>query len=414
MKKSSAHKLALAITASILAAGGAQAYDLTFGTNLPPVTVHGFASQGFLYSSDYNYLAPDTKNGSFQFSEFGLNVSMNPFPRTRIAVQGFDFDVGDVGQYDPFLDYALIEYTFNDEVGLRAGRIRRPAGIYNAIQDIDLARTYVLLPQGMYDARWRDWSAGLDGGEVFGSIPLSKAGSASYEAYAGMATMQENGGIARDIDNESGTSVDTMDSTPTYGCQLWYNPPVDGLRFGVSLTYMSDFGFTSSGTQEIPIPVAPNVYMDFPGAVSTHTVGNVLIQQYSAEYLWRNWTFQAEYYTYDYTAYSYTHIYVPAIQHTIYAAPPTQDNPATWYVAASRRFNKYVELGTYYTMYQDMGQKQNDATLSLRLDLRDWWIFKVEGHYIEGTGLLRDNADNPHQSQNSGWFMLAVKTTVSF
>jgi hypothetical protein len=395
------------------AAYGASAYEVPltfFGTNTPPLEFHGFASQGFLLSSDYNYLANDTKNGSFQFSEVGLNVSMNPFPHTRIAVQGFDFDVGNVGQYDPFLDYALIEYTVNDALGIRAGRIRRPAGIYNDIQDIDLARTFVLLPQGMYDARWRDWSAGLDGGELFGEFKLPKVGSLTYAAYAGMVNMQENGGVARYAADASAINVDSMDDTPTFGGQLWYNTPLDGLRVGANVTYMNDFGFT--GNVLSPIPVAPGVVL--PGNVSLHDVGNVLFQQFSVEYLWRDWTFQAEYYTYNFTGWTHEQIYLPAVHKTIPALRAAGDNPDTWYAAVSRRLNKHVELGAYYTMWEDAGLKQNDLALSLRLDLKDWWIFKIEGHYIEGTGLLRDSADNPHQSNNSGWFMLAVKTTVSF
>ena len=62
-----------------------------------------------------------------------------------------------IAEYDLVLDYAQVEYTFSDMFGVRAGRIRRPVGIYNHIQDVDLARTFVLLPQGMYDARWRDF-----------------------------------------------------------------------------------------------------------------------------------------------------------------------------------------------------------------------------------------------------------------
>ncbi len=64
---------------------------------LPAITFHGFASQGFIDTSSYNYLAADTKGGSFEFSEFGLNASASPFERTRIAAQAFMFDVGDVG-----------------------------------------------------------------------------------------------------------------------------------------------------------------------------------------------------------------------------------------------------------------------------------------------------------------------------
>jgi hypothetical protein len=51
--------------------------------------------------------------------------------------------------------------------------------------------------------------------------------------------------------------------------------------------------------------------------------------------------------------------------------------------------------------------------LSFRFDPTDWWIFKVEGHYIRGTGLLDDN-NQPTPQDDRGWFMLAVKTTFSF
>jgi hypothetical protein len=391
MNKTSAHKLALSITSTILAACAAQAYDLNLGTNIPPITVHGLASQGYLLSSDYNYLANDTKNGSFQYSEFGLNLSMNPFPHTRVAVQGYDFDVGNAGQYDPFLDYALIEYTVNDEFGIRAGRIRRPSGIYNAIQDIDLARTFVLLPQGIYDSRWRDWSAGLDGAEVFGEIPLHKLGSLSYELYGGQVEMEENGGIARYIDGTGTSVVDTLDDCPSYGGQVWWNTPLDGLRFGASFSYLSNFGFTLTPAG-LPITV--------------HSIGDSVTQQYSAEYLWKNWTFQAEFYTYDFTGTQYYSAFLPP--------SGTSDNPDSWYGAVSYRINKYAQVGTYYSSFLDGSQKQNDIALSLRLDLTDWWVFKIEGHAINGTGLLRDQQDNPHTSDNSYWYMLAVKTTFSF
>ena len=113
-------------------------------------------------------------------------TSVNPFPRTHIAVQSCAlFDVGDAGQYRPFLDYASVDYTFNDYIGVRGGRIRKPGGIYNHIQDVDLARTFVMLPQGVYDARFRDLSATIDGRELFGNVPLGKVGGLSYELYAG-------------------------------------------------------------------------------------------------------------------------------------------------------------------------------------------------------------------------------------
>jgi hypothetical protein len=130
-----------------------------------------------------------------------------------------------------------------------------------------------------------------------------------------------------------------------------------------------------------------------------------LLQQYSAEYLWKAWTFQSEFFFVDYHP---------------EAAGMSDTHSFTWYGSAAYRFNKWFEAGGYYTEYYgDTTQPDNslfyqkDAALALRFDATEWWTFKIEGHYIRGTGLLQDNADNLVQRGN-GWWMLAVKTTFSF
>jgi hypothetical protein len=402
-KQRSTHKTALAITASILAACSASAYEVPltyFGTNMPPLDFHGFASQGLLYSSGYNYLTPNTKEGSTEFSEAGLNVLMNPFPRTRITAQGFLFDVGDAGNYQPFLDYASAEYTFSDYIGLRAGRIRKPGGIYNDIQDVDLARTFVLLPQGIYDARFRDLSCSLDGGAIFGNIPLSKAGGLSYEAYAGFINIAPDSGVANIINNSlpPGGKLTSFDQMSTAGSQLWWNTPVNGLRFGASFEYIFNFDYNLTVPTGAPPP--------YPASVALRSTGPITLQQYSAEYLWKNWTFQAEYYNLQLSQDAGT-------THSFIA-------DEAWYGSAAYRVNKWLEVGGYYTEYYNgaaltapSDASQKDLALSFRFDPTDWWVIKVEGHYLRGTALLDDNASNPVRNDNN-WFMLAVKTTFSF
>jgi hypothetical protein len=364
-----------------------------FGTNMPPLDFHGFVSQGFLYSSAYDYLGESSK-GSFEYTEAALNVSFNPLPRTRFAAQAFTYDVGEAGRYDVVLDYALAEYTFNDYFGVRAGRIRRPEGIYNDIQDVDVARTFVLLPQGMYDARWRDFYVSMDGGEFFGTIPLKQAGSLSYEIYAGLVRPTENGGVALLLRSSlpAFVQLNSISSDEIYGGQLWWNTPVDGLRFGAAGGFVPSVDYTTT-IQTTGGPIHPD----------NRTAA--VFEQYSAEYLWKSWTFDAEAYFRD----SY-----PA------AGGIPDAHTLDWYASAAYRFNKWFEAGAYYTeYYSQLNQTgnsllyQKDAALAVRFDATAWWTFKVEGHYIRGTGLLEDNADNPVQT-DKGWFMLVVKTTFSF
>jgi hypothetical protein len=380
-----------------VAAGRLEAWEMNLGKDLPSLDFHGFASQGFLYSGKYNYLGKSSQ-GSFKFTEVGLNVSFNPFPRTRIAAQGFSYDVGPAGEYDVVLDYALAEYTFNDYFGIRAGRIRKPEGIYNDIQDVDVARTFVLLPQGMYNARWRDFYVSMDGGEIFGTIPLNLAGTLSYEFYYGIENPKLNGGLSLQKANLPPYSpLIALNSPEIGGGQIWWNTPLAGLRAGVALNYVRDLTFTVANGRQ--------------------SDGSPFTQHYSLEYIWKSWTFQAEYLrfkiNYDNTGGG--------------ARPSTKlIEPDTWYVSAAYRFNKRFEAGTYYTeYYADVHNRsgtglqfpsdaaQKDAALALRFDITDRWIFKVEGHYIMGTAQLLDNSNNRSRSDD-GWWMVALKTTISF
>jgi len=387
--KQTAHKLILSLTATILAAGGARAYDVSLSTNLPPIDFHGFASQGFLDSSTYNYLG-DTTHGSFLFTEAGVNASLNPFPRTRITAQAFTYDMGqDVGKYDVVLDYASVEYTINDQFGVRAGRIRRPEGIYNSIQDVDLARTFVLLPQGVYDARWRDFYVSMDGGEVFGDISLGKSGDLSYDAFGGVFRPQVDGGLGKKIGNQvpSFVKLDSFGADPQSGLQLWWNTPVNGFRVGATGGYNFDLNFDTTAFGQT--------------SLNHFTVPFV---QGSVEYLWKSWTFQSEYFTY-----------------WVDPANGGSDHDDAWYADVAYRFNKKVEVGIYYSENDnDVNQRANpsqyqkDVALAVRFDPTSWWIFKVEGHCIHGTGLVDQSSNEPNLNSGKPWYMLAVKTTISF
>lgn len=382
--------------------------DLRLG-RLPPITFHGFASQGLLTSTDYNYLGKTAHGlGSAEFNEFGLNASISPLPRTRIAAQAFMFDIGNVGNYSPTLDYALVDYNVCDEFGVRGGRIRKPQGIYNHIQDIDVARTSVLLPQGMYDARYRDFSGTIDGGSLYGNVALGKAGSLSYEAFCGMVNLSEEGGVARllqdNLNRAPISSYGQVNGFPQAGVQLWWMTPLQGLRAGVSLKQAYDFSYD----YRVNPPFGP-------GGIRTEM--NVPSEQYSLEYQYKSWTFQAEYGNQN------------SLAHNIVGGNVVSHNRTrsdTWYVGAAYRFNKWFEVGSYYTeFYSNVDHRsgsgmavpsdayQKDATLSLRFDPKPWWTIKLEGHAINGTGLLYNNHNNPVRNDDT-WFMLAAKTTFSF
>jgi hypothetical protein len=60
--------------------------------------VHAFVSQGFLKSTDNDFLA-DSSRGSFEFFEAGLNVSRAMSDQLRLGMQLFSRDLGPNGDY---------------------------------------------------------------------------------------------------------------------------------------------------------------------------------------------------------------------------------------------------------------------------------------------------------------------------
>ena len=61
------------------------AQDFKIGNR--PVQVHGFASQGYAYSNENNFLTMNTSHGSPAFTEGALNLSMPITDKFRVGGQ---------------------------------------------------------------------------------------------------------------------------------------------------------------------------------------------------------------------------------------------------------------------------------------------------------------------------------------
>ncbi|MGB5159306.1 hypothetical protein [Desulfobacterium sp. N47] len=99
-------KRILIIIAAFMTIGwGSQAVAVEMDA-LGGVSIHGFISQGFLTSGEYNYLAHNSKTGSFEYNEMGINFSKQVTDKLRIGAQIFSRDLGDVGNNKVTIDWA--------------------------------------------------------------------------------------------------------------------------------------------------------------------------------------------------------------------------------------------------------------------------------------------------------------------
>ena len=63
------------------------------------VQFHSFASQGFAYSNQNNYLTMDTSCGSFAMTDVGVNISTQLTDRFRVGAQFYDRNLGKARQF---------------------------------------------------------------------------------------------------------------------------------------------------------------------------------------------------------------------------------------------------------------------------------------------------------------------------
>ncbi len=155
-------------------AGAARAFDVE------EIEIHGFASTGYIKTDHNNYLVL-SEDGSFEFNEAGLNVTTALSENLRVGVQLFSRDLGDVGNNDIELDWALLDYHWNEALGLRVGRIKIPMGLYNDTRDYDLLRTSILLPQGLYNVYFREAEIAYQGAGLYGNLALAAGGRLGYD-----------------------------------------------------------------------------------------------------------------------------------------------------------------------------------------------------------------------------------------
>src|SRR5262245_22971410 len=208
------------------------------------IAVHGFASQGALLSTGNNYLA-ESKRGSFEMAEVGINFTKQLTDQLRFGVQLFARDLGAIGNYSAKFDWFYLDYHWRDWLGIRAGRVKTPFGLYNEINDIDQERVPILLPQSTYPVTSRDFLLAQTGVELYGQVDLDIVGSLEYVGYAGTYFLDTS-------TTSPASPFQVLNFTTPYvvGGRLMWNTPLEGLRAGFSIQNLKlDGDFLISGSK---------------------------------------------------------------------------------------------------------------------------------------------------------------------
>ena len=160
----------------------------------PELQLHGFATQGYVNTTDNRFFG-DSEEGSFDFTELGLNASYRATPSILLSGQLLSRSAGDMYDGSPTVDYALVDWNpVNNErhsFGVIAGRIKNTLGLYNDTRDVAFTRPSIFLPQQVYFDAVRNLFLSADGMHVYGTFhdPL---GTLSVNAGVGTIPVDKN------------------------------------------------------------------------------------------------------------------------------------------------------------------------------------------------------------------------------
>jgi hypothetical protein len=356
-------------------------FDFTIGPS--QVQIHSFASQGFGYSNDNNYLTMKTSQGSFAMTDGGINASMRLTDKFRIGAQVYSRNIGNLGAWHPQLDWAVADYRFTDWFGIRGGVVKTVFGLAADTQDMEFLHTFALMPQSVYPTDLRDALLRHRGGDIYGEIPLNRLGSLSYTVYAGQRKDSRDGGYPY-LESVFGVKFDSFGGLDV-GQDLRWHTPLKGLLAGAShlstsLTGRGSWTSAPPGQPPVTIPYEEHSNRNWTNQFyGQYSHGNF---QLAAEYR-RNW---------------FDQVFLNEL------AQVTTDARG-WYTSATYRVSKRLELGAYYSRWMVSwavslpGQVQAasqdspdrhlyDKVIAARVDLSRHWNVKVEGHLMDGYGCV--------------------------
>ena len=366
--------------------------------------VHGTFSQGFIYSTGNNFIE-DSKDGTFDFREFGLNATTFIGERVTVGGQVFGRKYGAIGDDEIFLDWLSVTYSVNDALGLRVGKLKMPYGLYGETRDIDFLRTQILLPQGVYVESYRGSVNAMWGAQAFGNLYLKDFGSIDYSLQYGQSTIDADSGELNRLATYIQLEADNVNDDEAGAFKVLWNTPFSGLRLGSTVTWTA-FEVTGPTDGLLGFPSQYNADLHDQQIVVT-----------SAEYTLGDTTFAAEHLRSDLEA--------DVVFNALSANPFVLEvNLSGYYLSVDHQLTDNLTLGAGFSgvsvkqkvalpgLATSEKEKQEGAYVTLRYDVTPNVNVKLEQHISTGRAALF-TTENP-DSIKDDWSMTLVKFSVLF
>ncbi len=367
---------------------------------------HGFISQAIFHSYGNNIWGQSKDSLSADLTEMGLNVYYQYSRDLSFAAQGLYRRAGELtgSEGEASLDYALVNYTVfrntDTRIGIMAGKIKNPIGIYNQTRDVSFTHPMIFLPFAYFE-KSRNILLSMTGGQVYAEHNTAW-GDLSFSLNYGLS-LDKNLALLAVIQRNPAT---TGEFSPKYSF---------GTRFKYDFNKQYIFALSY---YEIDLDYESEIDNPFTGL-------NFSIQEF-----WLSLQYNAE-------KYSLTAEYKLGWSQLLgakSAIPDTKNFSEFWYVQAEYRLLDNLAATLRYDqavadVYDRTGNKiQNasggffpahfmynqDISIGLRWDINHDWMLKGEYHHLHGASDV-SVFDNPNLNEiATDWGFYAMQISFSF
>lgn len=368
---------------------------------------HGFASQGYTYTSGNNFFGSSQGTGSLDFREIGVNVLGHLYTNNLlIAAQGLYRDAGGSDTDGFRLDFANLDYRLpvgeHSALGVRLGRVKNPFGIYNDTRDVIWTRPGVTLPQSVYfDAlALRQAMIASDGGLVYGRHVFGD--HAVSAEFVVSEPLDDTGGATQFLTRPDASGK--LSGDPLYLGRVGYYWQEGRFKLLFSIVNL-DRNFTSSS----PAVPSGNVKALYPLA--------------SAQLNLEDWSFTAEYGQVTLEQSGFTR-----------GGGVFKNTSENFYVQSEYRFaanwTALLRFDGFFANIDDRSGKQTsqltglprhqffaqDITFGLRWEFARNFLVAADYHRVYGTGWLSpvDNPDFARGISDAHWDLFTFMISARF
>jgi hypothetical protein len=342
------------------------------------LTIHGFGNQDYWRSGTTSF-SGSGPHGTWQNDDLGLIFRGTVNDKTHVYAQ-LQADATDPVQ----VLWMFVDYQVNDDLRIKAGKVKFPLGIYNEYVDTRGLQLSALTPLMYYDAFDLTYDAYMGAGIDY-DYSIGKSGKLTFQPFIGNIPTSPAPFTAPAFTGPTNTLEAPSTDRNLYGMRVTWETPIDGLRL-LGVGYNTKIDATTASGQALGIS------------------GNESRYVLSVDYVTETLDIKSE----------YSHHRYPDMAGFPVVASRSWYLQAGYHYGAWTPYTRYDSVVTDTAYSSDPSFYQRDFVIGIDRLIANNLHLRGENHFNHGYAMPVVNGDIAAGTGKVDWSLLAVQINYMF